>query len=206
MSSLQNLKLYEIDAEIESLIYEIEAYEDLEKEVPIDLKQQLDDLNLAKEIKVKNIARFYKNLTSDAEKIKKEEDVLKKRRQRAEKYAGYLYDYLASILNEGEIFQDEAIKITWKKKQDKLYILKHVEVFNEETGVLEPQEILIDPEDLDSEFLEKKLNQEPESEIKNFVKTEFKLKLADLKASIKSGSVFDFAKIQTINEKKMEIK
>lgn len=116
------MKLYEIDAKLESIIAKLDMYEELGVEAPSDLQQELDSLEFERRNKIGNIARFIKNLDAEADAIKQEERKLKARRESSEKKRYWLYNYLGSILNQDETYADGAIKLSWRKQSDKLIV------------------------------------------------------------------------------------
>ena len=65
--------------------------------------EALDNLQMARDQKIENIACYYKNLVSDAEAIKAEKEALAERQKVAENKAARLKEYLSYALH-GEKF------------------------------------------------------------------------------------------------------
>lgn len=102
------MKLYEIDAQIMSLIDpetgEITDYEAFE------------GLQIEREKKLENTALYIKNLTAEAEAIKAEEKNLADRRKAAEAKAARMTDFLNRALN-GEQFKTARCVCSYRKTQ-----------------------------------------------------------------------------------------
>lgn len=77
----------------------------------------LNDLKMERAEKVRNIALWYKDLLSDAEAIKREEQQLNQRRRAAENKALQLKSYLANVLLDGEKVKEPQFAISWRKSQ-----------------------------------------------------------------------------------------
>jgi hypothetical protein len=109
------MTLYEISAEMEAINRQIEEYASEHfGEIPENLDAMLDNLQMAKEDKIKNICLFIKNLTSEAKAIKAEEAVLAERRRRNENKADRLESYL-SVFAVGEKHSDGQYALSWRK-------------------------------------------------------------------------------------------
>lgn len=107
--------IYEIDKEIMECVDE-ETGEILDKE-------KLDALNIERAAKVENIACWVKNLATDAEAIKTEENALAARRKAKEKKADALKEYLRYALSDAP-FESAKCKISFRHSSS-------VEVINE---------------------------------------------------------------------------
>ena len=112
------MKLFEINEAIADLI-DFETGEILDVEA-------FDNLKLARQDKLTNIALLYKNMTSDAKQLKELEKEYSERRKRCEKTAEWCKETLAREL-AGEKFEDEnkRFKISWRKSEK-------VEITNED--------------------------------------------------------------------------
>lgn len=99
------MTLYEINSNILNLIDENGEITDLEK---------FENLQLDKEEKIDNCIKFYKNLSSDIEQLKQEEDKLAKRRKVKENTAKYLKEMLSNEL-AGQKLETPQYKIIWRK-------------------------------------------------------------------------------------------
>lgn len=104
-------KLYEIMQEIENFDFDID-----EETGEILNVNDLDALNLEKDIKVENIALWIKNLKSDAEAYKNEKKAFEFRQRQAENKAESLKRYLARML-DGEKFKTDKVVISWRKSE-----------------------------------------------------------------------------------------
>lgn len=76
--------------------------------------EALDNLQMARDQKIENIACYYKNLVSDAEAIKAEKDALTERQKAAENKAARLKEYLSYALR-GEKFSTPKCAVTFRK-------------------------------------------------------------------------------------------
>lgn len=100
--------LYEINAAIESCV-DIETGEILDIEM-------LENLQMAFDEKVENIALWIKNLNSEAEAIKKEKETLAARQKTCENKVSDLKNYLSSFLN-GQKFKTPRVSISYRKSE-----------------------------------------------------------------------------------------
>ena len=76
--------------------------------------EALDNLQMARDQKIENIACYYKNLVSDAEAIKAEKEALAERQKVAENKAARLKEYLSYALH-GEKFSTPKCAVTFRK-------------------------------------------------------------------------------------------
>lgn len=100
--------LYEIDEEILNCV-------DMETGEIIDV-EKLGQLQLARDDKVEGIAIWIKNLLSDADAIKSEEEKLAQRRKANENKAKNLKEYLSKFLN-GQKFKTPKVSISYRKSE-----------------------------------------------------------------------------------------
>lgn len=100
--------LYEIDQRILSLIDE-ETGE-------ITDFEQLDKLQLERNIKIENIALWIKNLKSEEESYKAEKQVFEDRQRQAKQRRESLERYLSNMLN-GEKFKTLRVECSFRKSQ-----------------------------------------------------------------------------------------
>jgi hypothetical protein len=99
------MNLYEIDAAITALVDpETGEISDFEK---------LEELNMARDQKIENVACWYKNLAAEAKAIRDEEKALAERRQSTERKAESLKQYLAYAL-QGEKFQTPKCAVSFR--------------------------------------------------------------------------------------------
>lgn len=100
--------LYEIDEEILNCV-------DMETGEIIDV-ERLGQLQLAREDKVEGVALWIKNLLSDVDAIKSEEEKLAQRRKANENKAKNLKEYLSKFLN-GQKFKTPKVSISYRKSE-----------------------------------------------------------------------------------------
>lgn len=100
-------------------IYEIEAAildtVDQETGEIIDI-DRLNELEMARDTKISNVACWIKDLKAEAEAIKTEKQALEKRQKAAENKAESLKTWLQSIL-QGEKFKDSRCSISYRKSE-----------------------------------------------------------------------------------------
>jgi hypothetical protein len=101
--------LYQLVNEIENFDFEIDP-----ETGEILNADELDALELEKDVKVENICLYIKNLTSDAKAYKEEKDNFDKKMKAAEKKAESLKKYLQSMLN-GEKFKSNKVTVSYRK-------------------------------------------------------------------------------------------
>lgn len=104
------MTLYEIDEEIQELLSEV----DPETGELITDYAVLDALLMEREAKIENIVLFIKNLSSDVRELKAEEAALAERRDKAEKKAERLREYVSHALG-GEKFQTPRCCVSFRK-------------------------------------------------------------------------------------------
>ena len=103
--------LYEIVREIEDFEFEIDP--ETGEILNID---ELDKLELAKDVKVENICLYIKNLDSDAVAYKTEKDSFAKKQKAAENKAARLKAYLQGML-AGEKFKSNKVTVSYRKSK-----------------------------------------------------------------------------------------
>lgn len=101
------MKIYEINQQIMSCIDEDGEIFDYEK---------FQSLQLEKDIKIDNLACWYKQLCAEAEAIKQEKIILSARQKSKEEQIERLKNYLSEILN-GNKFETSRNKISWRKSE-----------------------------------------------------------------------------------------
>ena len=106
------MTLYEIDAAIRDLIEN--AVDPETGEIAEDLSLQLEELGMAREAKLENIACYIKDLKAEAEAIRAEERNLATRRRTTENKAARLTDYLSWAL-AGEKFKTPRCAVSFRK-------------------------------------------------------------------------------------------
>ena len=96
--------IYQIDAQIASLIDENGEITDLDA---------LDELDMAREQKLEDIVCLIKNLVAEAADIKSEEENLKERRGKVENSIEKIKAKLGDYLN-GEKFETARCRVSWR--------------------------------------------------------------------------------------------
>lgn len=104
-------KLYELINEIENFEFDID-----EETGEILNINDLDALQIEKDIKIENICLWIKNLKADAEAYKNEKRAFEQRQKVAENKAESLKKYIAYILN-GEKFKTDRVAVSWRKSE-----------------------------------------------------------------------------------------
>ena len=106
------MKLYEINNELERLMYQ--AVDEETGEINEEALKQIENMQMAWEEKVENIGCFIKNLRADAKAIKEEKMALGMRQQSAENKADRLEKYLYDMMN-GQTFSSPRVAISYRK-------------------------------------------------------------------------------------------
>ena len=102
------MNLYELNRAIAE--FDLEIDEETGEVLNAD---ELDQITLARDEKIENIALWVKDLLAEAEAIKAEEQALAKRRKQAENKADWLKRYVAQAL-EGEKFKTPKVSISYR--------------------------------------------------------------------------------------------
>ena len=102
------MTLYEIDQRI------MECWDPETGEI-LD-EQRLDELQMARDTKIENIALWIKNLKSDKEALKAEKESFAQRQKATENRIESLTRYLETALN-GEKFKSPKVAITYRKSE-----------------------------------------------------------------------------------------
>ena len=121
------MNLYELNKAIAD--FDLEIDEETGEVLNAD---ELDQITLARDEKIENIALWVKDLLAEAEAIKAEEQALAKRRKQAENKADWLKRYVAQAL-EGEKFKTPRVAISYRTSEA-------VEILDED---LIPEEFLM---------------------------------------------------------------
>ena len=100
------MKLFEINEEIMKCV-------DVETGEIID-EVKLQQLQMARDIKIENIACWIKNILSDAEALKAQKQVFADRQKAAENKAESLKRYLSKVL-EGQKFTTDKVAVSFRK-------------------------------------------------------------------------------------------
>lgn len=105
------MNLYELNKAIAD--FDLEIDEETGEVLNAD---ELDQITLARDEKIENIALWVKDLLAEADAIKAEEQALTKRRKQAENKADWLKRYVAQAL-EGEKFKTPRVAISYRTSE-----------------------------------------------------------------------------------------
>lgn len=112
------LKLYEIDKVIQDILDAVYKYaEENEGEIPDDLDCLLSKMEVEREKKILDIARYIKSMNAEADAIKSEYTILQGRQRTIRNYAYRLKTYLISSLHTGEKIKDSNTALSWRKSE-----------------------------------------------------------------------------------------
>lgn len=106
------MTLYEIDAQLEGLLEQVDPETG---ELLCDL-EQLEALSLERDRKLENLALYVKNQDAEAKAIREEEKALADRRHGLERKAERARDFLARLL-VGEKFTTPRVAVSWRKSE-----------------------------------------------------------------------------------------
>jgi len=108
------MTLYEINQEIESVL---ENAIDLETgEISEEALQKINELQIAKDAKVENVALWHKNLIAESKAIADEIKALQDRKKSIEKKLEWQERYLEWAL-QGQKFETAKVQISYRKSQ-----------------------------------------------------------------------------------------
>lgn len=112
------LALYEIDSTLQFLLDQAENFA-IENEglLPDELETQIEKLEMEKNKKVSNIARWYKNLQSEEKAVRGEAKNLQDRANSLKKKLDWIKRCLTISIGEGNKWSDEVTKISFRKSQ-----------------------------------------------------------------------------------------
>lgn len=133
------MTLFDINKAILDFEYEID-----EETGEILNAEALDQLQMAREDKIEGVGLWIKNLTAEAEAVKKEKDAMADRQRRLEKKVESLKRYLEWAL-QGEKFSTPRISMTFRRSES-VYIPDETELddrFVNITMVKKPDKKLI---------------------------------------------------------------
>lgn len=110
------MTLYEIDSEIVSINQKIEQYA-MENDglIPPDLDQMLEGLQMDREKKIGNIARYLKNVKADETAIENEIAALTAKKKAISNKVESVKKFLSYAVGVGNVFKDPTVSIYWKE-------------------------------------------------------------------------------------------
>lgn len=108
-----NMKLYEIDSMLEEAIaIAIQQAEESEGEITTDWAEFMEAIELERDQKILNVARYIKNIKADAEALKAEKIKLGERQAVLENRVNSMKSFLLLFLKEGEKVSDETAAVS----------------------------------------------------------------------------------------------
>jgi hypothetical protein len=123
---MADFKLYEINELLEDALCICKEYAEKDEGViPDDWSVFLDDVQMARDAKALDVARYVKTLRAKSEAIKSEKISLESRQRSLSGEADRLEGYLACLMKIGEKLQDSNTAILWRKSTS-------VEILDEE--------------------------------------------------------------------------
>lgn len=114
------MNLYEIDARIMEA-FEAAVDEETGEIVNEEAYAALDALQEARDEKIENVLLWIKDLKSDAEQLKNEQQVLEARRKEAERKAESLREYVKRAL-DGEKFKTSKVAVSYRASKAIEYV------------------------------------------------------------------------------------
>ena len=116
-SKQKGFRLYQITEMLLqcNAVAEMEAEEN-EGVISNSIAEELDKLEMLKSEKVLNIAKLILNLENQEEGFKNAIEKMTKRKKAITANKERLYNYLKMHLDQGEIFEDFEVKISWRKE------------------------------------------------------------------------------------------
>ncbi len=111
------MNLFEIDSRLNSCFIIDENVVDVETGEIFD-KDYLDQLEMMKEEKIENIAKWIKNLDSDIEQLKKQKELFAARQKAAENRRDSLKNYLSTYLEYKKWeAKDKSVTVSFRKSE-----------------------------------------------------------------------------------------
>jgi len=111
-----SIKIYEISAQMRDVQQRIDTYaEEHDGLIPEDMDALYTGLEYSSVQCRLDIAKRYKELTAEADAIAETAKRIQARSRAIYNHAEYLKSVLISHCSEGEVFTDDAIKISWRK-------------------------------------------------------------------------------------------
>lgn len=111
------MNLFEINLEIKKCFREGDEVVDTTTGEVFD-SSYLDNLEMLRDEKIENIAKWIKNLDSDIEQLKNQKDIFDSRMKAAERKRDSLKNYLSFVLS-GDKWEasDKSVKISWRRSE-----------------------------------------------------------------------------------------
>jgi len=113
---MSDFKLYEINEMLNSALSEVwKLAEQNEGEIPEDWSKFLDEIQMERDKKCLDVARYIKSLNAEESAISNEIKSLTERKKTATNKAERLKEYLRISIKEGEKLNDANTVISWRK-------------------------------------------------------------------------------------------
>ncbi len=141
------MQLYNIDKMLEDLFDEMDKYaEEHEGIVDQSYVELLDMLNMAKDEKILNIAKYMKGLDVEIKAFQEEIKKLQARKSAIDNKYDYLHNYICNHADKGKKIQDSTTVVSWRKSEQ-VVVVDDVdglpEIFVRTKTVKEPDKQLI---------------------------------------------------------------
>ena len=107
------MKLYEIDQRIDNILF----MQDEEGWSDDDIRDTLESLMMDKYEKCVSVALAIKNMEKDIEAFKKEEEILRRRKNALDKKVSWLKEYLSGSLAREEIKNDPRVRVSYRSSE-----------------------------------------------------------------------------------------
>ena len=115
---MEKVTLYDIDERYKLLL--AQAKDEAERNegiIPDTLSDQLDALEMTRDIKIENSIKYYKNESAVADMIAAEIDSLQQRQRQHKRTAEWMKYYLAQFVKVNEKPEYSCGKISWRKSK-----------------------------------------------------------------------------------------
>ena len=110
--------LYEVNSEYNALLQQCRDYaEENNGELSPELSDKLKVVEMAREVKIENTLRYYKNEEAKAELIAREIEALSSRLKTHSKNAAWAKEYLTQIVQPGNKIEFGCGKISWRESK-----------------------------------------------------------------------------------------
>ena len=140
------MNLFEIDAAIQKCFVFEDMVVDSETGEVLD-SNYLNDLEMERDRKIENIAKWIKNLDSDIEQLKAQKDLFAKRQKSAENKRDSLKNYLSAYLNGASWkANDNSVLVNFRRSEvvsvdesivPKKWFIKHTDIKLDKASIKE---------------------------------------------------------------------
>lgn len=108
-------RLYEINNDLLDVIERASQYEEETGEISTELFEEINALNIERNEKLEAVACYLKNIKSDVDEFKREEETLAKRRKILENKAKRLEKYLSDNFDVSEKLETPRVKLSYRR-------------------------------------------------------------------------------------------